>query len=249
MSTDRGPLRWLDKALLAQQPLVAQHVQRLKKSRPRCTPDDLIRVLEKQYIATLTGSGAALGAAAAAPGVGTGAYVALSGGEAFTSLEATVLYILAVAEVHGVAVHEIERRRTLVMAILLGESGTEFVQEVTARTGKYWANRLVQDIPMSQINKINRVLGPRFITKYGTKQGVIVLGRALPFGIGVCIGAGGNYVIARGVVAAARRAFGPPPGKFRRTRRPKTPGGPGHAAALVGSPKVATARPGRAKAA
>jgi len=223
MGTNLGPLRLLDKALQIQQPLVARHVQRLKTSRPGGSPDDIIRVLEKRYLAALTGSGAAMGAAAAAPGVGTGVYVALSGGEAFTSLEATVLYILAVAEVHGMPVHEIERRRTLLMAILLGESGTEFIQEATARTGKYWAKQLIQGIPMSQINRINRLLGPHFITKYGTKQGVIVLGRALPFGIGVCIGAGGNYAIARGVVAATRRAFGPPPGKFRRVR-PKTSG-------------------------
>ena len=80
---------------------------------------------------------------------------------------------------------------------------------------------------MSQINRINRVLGPRFITKYGTKQGVIVLGRALPFGIGVCIGAGGNYAIARGVVAATRRAFGPPPNEFLRGQRSTPVGQPG----------------------
>lgn len=67
---------------------------------------------------------------------------------------------------------------------------------------------------MSQINQINRVLGPRFITKYGTKQGVLVLGRALPFGFGVVIGGVGNLVVGRGVVAGTRRAFGDPPKSF-----------------------------------
>jgi hypothetical protein len=204
----------MDKALLIQQPPVARHVQRLKRSRPGCTPAEILRALEKEYLATVASSGAAVGGAAIAPGVGTGVSLALSAGETVTSLNATVLYILAVSEVHGVAVHEVERRRTLLLAILLGDSGTKFVQSATKRTGQHWAKQLIKGIPMSQINQINRVLGPRFITKYGTKQGVLVLGRALPFGFGVVIGGVGNLVVGRGVVAGTRRAFGDPPKSF-----------------------------------
>lgn len=55
------------------------------------------------------------------------------------------------------------------------------------------------------------VLGKNFITKYGTKQGVIVLGRVAPFGIGAVIGGGANAALAALAVRAARRAFGPAP--------------------------------------
>jgi hypothetical protein len=220
--------RALDKVLLIQQPLIARHVERLKRSRPGCTPADIVSVLEKQYISALAASGAAVGGAAVAPGVLTGVSIALSAGETLTSLEATVMYILGVSEVHGIAVHDIERRRTLLLAILLGDSGTKFVEKATQRTGQYWAKEWIKSIPMSQINQINRVLGPRFITKYGTRQGVLVLGRALPFGIGVAVGALGNFVVARGVVAGTQRAFGAPPAKFLRVRstvanRPRSP--------------------------
>ena len=184
--------RALDNALGIQQPLVERHVQRLKRSRPGCNPAGIVRVLEKEYLATVAGSGAAVGGAAVAPGVGTGVSIALSLGETVTSLNATVLYILAVSEVYGVPVQEIERRRTLLLAILLGDSGTNFVQRATERTGQHWAKQLISRIPMSQINQINRVLGPRFITKYGTKQGILVLGRAIPFGFGVIIGGVGS---------------------------------------------------------
>lgn len=64
---------------------------------------------------------------------------------------------------------------------------------------------------MSAIHSANRVLGPRFITKYGTKQGLLVLGRQVPFGVGAVIGAGGNATLGRATVLAARNAFGPPP--------------------------------------
>lgn len=57
----------------------------------------------------------------------------------------------------------------------------------------------------------NRVLGQNFVTKYGTKQGIIVLGQAVPPGLGAGIGAGGNWLLTRGVIHATRSPFGPPP--------------------------------------
>ncbi len=41
------------------------------------------------------------------------------------------------------------------------------------------------------------------------RQSVLALGRALPLGIGLVIGAVGNLVIARAVIRAADHAFGP----------------------------------------
>ncbi len=64
---------------------------------------------------------------------------------------------------------------------------------------------------MSVIDAVNGKLGPRFITKWGTNQGILVLGREIPFGIGVGIGAGGNFLVGKGSVPAARIAFGPAP--------------------------------------
>jgi hypothetical protein len=55
------------------------------------------------------------------------------------------------------------------------------------------------------------MLGRNFITKYGTRQGIIVLGMVVPFGIGAVIGGGANLVLAETAIRASRRAFGPPP--------------------------------------
>jgi hypothetical protein len=64
---------------------------------------------------------------------------------------------------------------------------------------------------MSTIRQINRVLGRNFVTKYGAKQGVLVLGKALPFGAGAGIGAGGNLAFGMLTVRTTRLAFGPVP--------------------------------------
>ncbi len=96
-------------------------------------------------------------------------------------LNAAVLYVLSRADLHGVPLHDIERRRTLVMAVMLGEAGAKSVERVAERTGQHWGRQLVKNIPQARIKAINDVLGGRhFVTKYGTKEGIIVLGRVIP---------------------------------------------------------------------
>ncbi|MFG1716100.1 hypothetical protein [Micromonospora sp. NPDC049203] len=171
----------------------------------------MIRNLERMYVSALTGTGAAVGGAAAAPGVGTGIALALSAGEVLSSLELSALFALSIAEVHGVGIDEIERRRTIVMGIMLGGSGSATITKVAERTGQHWGRQVVAKVPLETLRQINKILGKNFITKYGTKQGIIVLGRVAPFGIGALIGGGANAAMDTLAVKASRRAFGPPP--------------------------------------
>jgi len=50
-----------------QHEVVLQHIERLRKRNPDAKPEDIVRTLERQYLAAVTGTGAAVGAAAAAP--------------------------------------------------------------------------------------------------------------------------------------------------------------------------------------
>jgi len=119
-----------------------------------------------------------------------------------------------VASVHGVQVTDIERRRTLLLGILVGESGASFIRKAAERTGQHWGKAFVRSVPATKISALNKVLGRWFVTKYGTKQGILVLGRIAPFGIGMAIGAAGNAAFGRTVIAGARSAFGSPPERF-----------------------------------
>ncbi len=207
-------LRGLEKAIGLQQAPVKGYVSRLRRARPDATPAEIITVLEKQYLTAVTGTGAAVGGAAAVPAVGTVAALALSGGETVVFLEATALFALAVAEVHGIRVDEVERRRTLVLAVVLGDRGAMLVEKMAGRTGQHWGDLLPDVIPMSSITAINKTLGRWFLTRYGRKQGVLAIGRIAPFGIGAAVGAAGNHAFGRMVVNASRRVFGPPPSSF-----------------------------------
>jgi hypothetical protein len=135
----------------------------------------------------------------------------------------TTLFALSLAEIHGIPMDEIERRRTLVMGILLGSSGARTIPKVAERTGQHWAREIVAKVPASTLKKINTVLGRNFVTKYGTKQGIIVLGQVVPFGIGAAIGGGASALLARGAILAARRAFGEAPATWPEGLQPANP--------------------------
>lgn len=204
----------VEKAIGVQQSAVAAYVGRLRRSRPAATPEQIVSTLERKYLATVAGSGAAVGGAAAAPGVGSAIAFALSAGETAVFLETTALFTLAVAEVHDIRVDDIERRRTLVLAMILGDSGTMLVEKIAGATGQHWGTVLTDLVPMSTISAINRALGAWVVSKYNRRRGILVISRIAPFGIGAAVGAVGNLAFGRVVVSAARRVFGPPPVAF-----------------------------------
>lgn len=207
-------LRSVEKAIGIQRSPVAGYVSWLRRARPDATPAEIIDVLEKQYLAAVSGTGAAVGGVAAVPGVGTVLALTLGGGETAVFLEVTALFALAVAEVHGIRVEEIERRRTLVLTVIFGDRGAMLMEKMAGRTDQHWRDLLPDVIPISSITAINKTLGRWFLTRYGDKQGVLAIGRVAPFGMGAAIRAAGNRAFGRLVVDTSRRVFGPAPTSF-----------------------------------
>lgn len=200
----------LNQALNSQHPVAVANVARLRRLHPSKTPAELIAYMSKWYIGTVSASGGAAGTAAVVPNGWVQVPAALV--DLLTYLETSVLYVLSVAEIHQLDLEDVERRRLLVTSVLVGNSAaTSVLEPLIGRTAPYWGKKVVQAIPMSAINKANSVLGPRFITKWGAKQGVLVLGKQVPFMIGAAIGGGGNGLFGWFVVKSVRKILGPPP--------------------------------------
>ncbi|MBD8606024.1 hypothetical protein IFT73_04090 [Aeromicrobium sp. CFBP 8757] len=202
--------RAFDKALLVQGPIAAKQVENLKRRHPDEPPGEILKRLNTIYLSSVTSTGAAAGAAAVVPGPGVPAAIA----DAAFFTEATVLYILARSHIYDLKLNDVERKQALVLSIMVGDSVAAGIPKMAQRTGRHWARKMVEQIPMSSINSINKVLGPRFVTKYGAKQGVIVLGKQAPLGFGAAIGAGANHITARLMVKQANQIFGEPPPAF-----------------------------------
>lgn len=204
-------LKGVEKAGDTARPAILRHIEQSRRAHPDASPEEIIKILGHRLTAAVATSGAAVGGVAAAPAVGTGPALAFATVDAGAYTTAAGLYVLALAEIYGVPIEDVERRRTLIMGVLLGDSGAATVTRVSERTGGYWGKQIVAKIPVQTLRRINKVLGPNFVTKYGTKQGILVLGKAVPFGLGAIIGGGGNAAFAQFTIRSARRAFGPPP--------------------------------------
>lgn len=207
-------------ALLSQQPVAIETVARLRRLNPEYTPEQLIKKINKIYISSATASGAAAGIVAVVPNGVVQVPAALADLAVF--LESSVLYVLTLAEIYNVDAEDFERRKFLVMTALLGDTGAkQVVNALGKKTIPYWAKTIINKIPMHAIQAANKVLGSRFIAKYGTKQGVLVLGKQIPFGLGAAVGAGSNAFFGYAVMKTTKKILSTPPADWEKNEHEK----------------------------
>lgn len=221
-----GPLpsllsRSIDRGLAIQRPAVLAHLRRIRATHPQSSPAELTTVLERRYLATVTTSGAAVGATAVVPAIGTVTTLALSGVDTIAFLETTALYAQSLSEVHGLAVDDPVRARALVLAMMLGRDGSTLVRQFAAEVAgdgvdhaSYWGDLVAASLPAAVLHPLVDRLKNSAMRRFAVSGGVGMLGRAIPFGIGAVIGGAGNNIVARRVVHSSRLAFGEPPADF-----------------------------------
>ncbi len=186
-------------------------VERTTAAHPGASPADVVALLERRYrrrAATLSG---AIGLTAAVPGIGTGVAALLTGANILSFLRASTTFIGAVAHVHGIAVDDVARRRTLLLASLLGEDGARAVQGELGVRSLYWGRGLLSRLPLGTVRAVNKGLSRRLVRVATTKGSAVLLGRLAPFGIGAVVGWFVGRRLAMQVITGARTAFGPPP--------------------------------------
>lgn len=204
--------RILEKAHRLQEPAVTKYVAKLRAKYPDDTPDQLIARLERRYLNAVTASGAAVGATASIPGVGT--VTALSAMTADTALfiEASALLTLAIAEVHGISPEETERRKALVLSVALGEEGIAALGKVAGARGTDAIARLTgSGLSSTRIASLNKALTTKLLKKFAIRRAPVMVGKLIPGGIGAAVGGAGNRALGTLVLRNARESFGPAP--------------------------------------
>lgn len=211
-------IRALDRVLAIQRPVVLAHLRSIRLRHPDASTADIVRILERRYLTAVTTGGAAVGATAVVPGIGTGVTLALSGVETIAFLEATALFAQSVAEVHGMPVADPDRARALVLTHMLGKEGVDLVAQLAGQAigrgpsrDRYWGELVTKTIPRAAMGPIVDRLKTSFIHQFAARGGASWIGKALPFGIGAAIGGAGNNILGRRVLVTSRRAFGIPP--------------------------------------
>ncbi|WP_109210757.1 MULTISPECIES: hypothetical protein [Microbacterium] len=211
-------IRALDRVLAIQRPVVLAHLRSIRLRHPDASPADIVRILERRYLAAVTTGGAAVGATAVVPGIGTGVTLALSGVETVAFLEATTLFAQSVTEVHGIPVSDPDRARALVLTLMLGKEGVDLVAQLAGQAAgrgpsrsSYWGELVTKSLPRAAVGPLVDRLKSTFIRQFAARGGASWIGKALPFGIGAAIGGAGNNILGRRVLVGSRRAFGAPP--------------------------------------
>lgn len=214
----RPIVRSLDRLMAIHRPAVLAHIRSIRKRHPNASSAEIVRMLERRYLATVTTSGAAVGVTAVIPAIGTVTTLALSGVETAAFLEATALFAQSVSEVHGIAVDDPERARALVMALMLGTEGSDLVRQWGAQAVQrdvtrqvYWGEVVTSSLPRAVVGPLADQLKKSFLRRFAVRGTTGLLAKAIPFGIGAVVGGTGNHILGRRVLANARIAFGAPP--------------------------------------
>lgn len=221
-------IRLLDGVLRVQRPAVLAHLRSVRLRHPDATTTEIVRILERRYLAAVTTGGAAVGATAVVPGIGTGVTLALSGVETLGFLDATALFAQSLAELHAIPVENPDRARALVLTLMLGKEGVDLISQLTRQaTGNgaprsaYWGEMITKSLPRAAVGPLVDRLKGAFLHQFAAKGSASVIGKALPFGIGAAIGGTGNHLLGRRVVVGSRRAFGAPPAQYPAELEPR----------------------------
>lgn len=208
--------RALDKAVTIPSATVHAHVDAVRRKNPDATPEQVVRLLEREYLAVLTTAGGVTGAAAATPGIGTGVGLTLTVSDVAAFFGASAAFTFAVASVHGIEVTDTARRRALLLATLLGDEGATTVGDLAGLGPVAFAGALLTRVPTPIVGRVNRTLTRRLVRRQLGRQSALAVGRLVPFGIGAVVGVVGARALGRTVVDGAWLAFGQAPEAFAR---------------------------------
>jgi len=221
-------------AISVQRPVVLEYLKSLRRGKPNATAAEILKELDKRYVATVTITSTGVGASAAIPVVGIPLALGLGVIDLLFFYETSALYVLAATELHGIEVSDAERARPLVFGMLLGQKSQSQVAKLvrqaagaggvdqaralaTGMVGRRlpagWGEVLTQQLPDSALAPLETVIARRALMA-SAKFGAGTLGKAIPFGFGAVVGGVGSFTFGRDVVKAARLAFPMPPTDF-----------------------------------
>ena len=184
------------------------------------TVEERVSHISKSFRRELSAMGAASGAVAAAPGLGTAAAAsALVADLGWFAMRSTDL-IMAIGAAHGHTGSTVDERRAWVLSVLaFGEDAADefssMLHEIDAKTtigGERITARLASmagsdAATLDALRRINTSLATTVVSKFGSRRGVLAVGKLLPFGVGAVVGGTANYGLIRVVGTQANRFF------------------------------------------
>lgn len=220
LEKDAGPLgrafiSAVDKAVKMQSSTIRTYVNWLRRQNPEATPAEIQKLMDKHLKNTVTGTGAGVGAAAAVPGIGLFTGAAAVAGESVLFLDLAAFYAVASAYLRGEDIEDPERRRALVLSLLMGTKGLAIVDAMLGDdAGKIPGKSTLAKFSGPTLANTNNVLERIAMRSMRKSSRRAWLGKLMPLGIGAVAGTTANRKLADGVIGNVQSGLGAVPAGF-----------------------------------
>ena len=220
LEKDAGPLGRafigaVDKAVQLQTSTIRTYVDWLRRQNPEATPAEIQKLMDKHLKNTVTGTGAGVGAAAAVPGIGLFTGAAAVAGESVLFLDLAAFYAVASAYLRGEDISDPERRRALVLSLLMGTKGLAIVDAMLGDdAGKIPGKSTLAKFSGPTLANTNNVLERIAMRSMRKSLRRAWLGKLMPLGIGAVAGTTANRKLADGVIGNVQSGLGAVPAGF-----------------------------------
>lgn len=180
---------------------VSEYVNEAKRENPQLSREELADYLSDRIVWMYTKQGAALALPGAIPGLGTIVQIAIETGAISADIalmirnQTYLVFVLGCC--YGKKGRELLIQDALICIGLWSKALVITKGGIIKMGSKVLETQFRKKFPAKILQAINKKVGRTIFTKYGTKRGGIALGRAIPFGVGVAVGGGFNYLVMR----------------------------------------------------
>jgi hypothetical protein len=181
----------IDTAVRLRAPALASGVEVERLLYPDLAPDLFLTHLIRRRAKLSATIGAVTAAPAVFPGVGTAVALGSSLADAGATLYSEVALIVELAAASGRPVDNAGALTVDVLIVLARDAGVQIPSELIAHAQRGEAGPGL--IPRETLGDLNRELGGRVVKRIARRRARVLLGRELPFGVGVALGGVANY--------------------------------------------------------
>jgi hypothetical protein len=206
----RELLNLLAGAIRRREPAILAKVEALRIANPGFDNDQLAHKLIRDTRIRVAGTGAASGAAAIAPGLGTLLALGAVTSQALYALEQETELVLAIAMIYGHELSESEER-VLEALVVVGIAGgsVKLRENVLVAGGERITVAAFRAFPKEWLGRAGGHVVSRILARLAGSRAISTIGRVAPLAIGMAIGAGFDWIAVGSLGRAAIRYYGP----------------------------------------
>ena len=206
----REVLNALAGAIRTREPAIRAKIEAIRAANPGFDNDRLAQKLIRDTRIRVAATGAASGAAAIAPGLGTLLALGAATSQALYALEQETELVLAIAMIYG---HELSEsdERVLEALVVVGIAGgsVKLRENVLVAGGERITVAAFRALPKEWLSRAGGHVVGRILARVAGSRVLSTLGRVAPLAIGMAVGAGFDWIAVGALGRAAIGYYGP----------------------------------------